>query len=49
MTVLQERTINARTMQGVVLPGNSTVAFREQPIPVPGHGQVLIQMKEYSI
>ena len=32
-------------MKGVVLPGNSTVAFREQPVPTPGHGQVLVQMK----
>ena len=36
-------------MRGVVLPGNSTVAFREQPIPTPGHGQVLVQMKASSI
>ncbi len=38
-----------RTMKGVVLPGNSTVAFREQPIPTPGNGQVLVQMKASSI
>ena len=36
-------------MKGVVLPGNSTVEFREQPIPTPGHGQVLVQMKASSI
>jgi threonine dehydrogenase-like Zn-dependent dehydrogenase len=36
-------------MKGVVLPGNSTVAFREQPVPTPGHGQVLVQMKASSI
>ena len=36
-------------MTGVVLPGNSTVEFREQPIPVPGYGQVLVQMKASSI
>ena len=38
-----------KTMRGVVLPGNSTVEFREQPIPTPGYGQVLVQMKASSI
>jgi len=37
------------TMTGVILPGNSTVEFREYPIPVPGHGQVLVRMKASSI
>ncbi len=36
-------------MTGVILPGNSTVAFREQAIPEPGHGQVLIEMKASGI
>jgi threonine dehydrogenase-like Zn-dependent dehydrogenase len=36
-------------MKGVTLPGNSTVAFREQPVPVPGHGQVLVEIKASSI
>lgn len=36
-------------MTGVVLPGNSTVEFREFPVPTPGHGQVLVQMKASSI
>ena len=44
MTILSER-----TMKGVVLPGNSTVEFREQAIPTPGYGQVLVQMKASSI
>lgn len=39
----------AKMMNGVVLPGNSTVEFRDIPIPVPGHGQVLVQMKASSI
>ncbi len=39
----------ARTMTGLVLPGNSTVQYREQPIPTPGAGQVLVQMKASSI
>jgi len=39
----------AKTMTGVVLPGNSTVAFREAPVPTPGHGQVLIEIKASSI
>ena len=37
------------TMQGVVLPGNSTVEFREFAVPEPGPGQVLLQMKASSI
>ncbi len=36
-------------MTGVVLPGNSTVEFREYPVPEPGHGQVLLAMKASSI
>lgn len=40
---------NQSTMQGVVLPGNSTVEFRTLDIPTPGHGQVLVQMKASSI
>ena len=36
-------------MKGVVLPGNSTAEFRELPVPTPGHGQVLVQMKASSI
>jgi threonine dehydrogenase-like Zn-dependent dehydrogenase len=37
------------TMTGVVLPGDSTVEFREYAIPEPGHGQVLVRMKASSI
>ncbi len=36
-------------MTGVVLPGNSTVVYRDVPIPTPGYGQVLVQMKASSI
>ncbi len=36
-------------MQGVVLPGNSSVEFKEYPIPVPGHGQVLVATKASTI
>ncbi|MBD3174564.1 MAG: alcohol dehydrogenase catalytic domain-containing protein [Armatimonadia bacterium] len=36
-------------MTGVVLPGDSTVEFREVAVPEPGHGQVLIEMKASSI
>ncbi|WP_250847154.1 zinc-dependent alcohol dehydrogenase family protein [Aquisphaera insulae] len=39
----------AATMTGVVLPGDSTVKFREYEIPEPGHGQVLVKMKASSI
>src|SRR4051794_41951743 len=37
------------TMTGVILPGNSTVEFKEYPIPEPGHGQVLVRMSASSI
>ncbi len=37
------------TMQGVILPGDSTVALREFPVPEVGHGQVLVEMKASSI
>jgi len=37
------------TMQGVYLPGNSTVEIREAPVPEPGPGQVLVRMKASSI
>jgi threonine dehydrogenase-like Zn-dependent dehydrogenase len=39
----------AETMKGVVLPGNSTVEFRDYPIPEPGHGQVLVRTKSSTI
>ena len=37
------------TMQGVVLPGDSTVAPVTRDVPVPGHRQVLLAMKASSI
>ncbi len=43
MTIADVQAQAQRTMQGVILPGNSTVAFREQPVPTPGHGQVLVR------
>lgn len=36
-------------MTGVILPGNSTVEFREFDIPEPGHGQALLKMKASTI
>ena len=39
----------ARTMKGALLPGNSTVAMREFPVPEPGHGEVLIRVKSSTI
>ena len=36
-------------MQGVILPGDSTVQFRDFPVPEPGYGQVRLQMKASSI
>jgi threonine dehydrogenase-like Zn-dependent dehydrogenase len=37
------------TMNGVVLPGDSTVAPVTREVPEPGHGQVLLAMKASSI
>jgi threonine dehydrogenase-like Zn-dependent dehydrogenase len=36
-------------MAGVVLPGNSTVKQVTVPVPEPGHGQVLLNVKASSI
>lgn len=36
-------------MTGAILPGNSTVEFREFDIPTPGYGQVLIKTKASTI
>ena len=36
-------------MQGVILPGNSSVEFREFDIPKPGHGQVLVKTMASTI
>jgi len=32
-----------RTMKAAYLPGNSTVVLKDVEIPIPGHGQVLVQ------
>jgi threonine dehydrogenase-like Zn-dependent dehydrogenase len=37
------------TMRGVVLPGGRRVELREVPVPVPGHGQVLVEVRASSI
>ena len=37
------------SMQGVVLPGDSSVRSVTVPVPEPGHGQVLLAMKASSI
>ena len=36
-------------MTGAILPGNSTVEFKEFDIPTPGYGQVLIKTKASTI
>lgn len=38
-----------KKMKGAVLPGNSTVEFREYDVPTPGHGEVLIKTKSSTI
>lgn len=37
------------TMKGAVLPGNSTVEFREYSVPEPEYGQVLVRTKSSTI
>lgn len=37
------------TMIAAYLPGNSTVEMRTVPVPVPGHGEVLLRMKASTI
>jgi threonine dehydrogenase-like Zn-dependent dehydrogenase len=39
----------ASTMQGALLPGDSSTRLSEFPIPQPGHGEVLIRMKASTI
>jgi len=46
---LKRRDTTMATMQGVYLPGNSTVEIKEAPVPEPGPGQVLVRMKASSI
>ncbi|MFN2606663.1 MAG: zinc-binding dehydrogenase [Acidimicrobiales bacterium] len=36
-------------MAGVYLPGDRRVDLREVPVPVPGHGQVLVRMRASTI
>ena len=36
-------------MTGAILPGNSTVEFRQFDIPTPGHGEVLVKTKSSTI
>lgn len=36
-------------MKGAVLPGNSTVEFKDFEVPSPGHGQVLVKTRASSI
>ena len=36
-------------MRAAFLPGNSTVDVRSVPIPEPGHGEVLLQVKASTI
>ena len=38
-----------KRMIGAILPGNSTVAFSEYDVPVPGHGEVLVKTKASTI
>jgi len=39
----------SRTMKAAYLPGNSTVEMRDVPVPSPGHGEVLLEVKASTI
>jgi threonine dehydrogenase-like Zn-dependent dehydrogenase len=39
----------SRTMKAAFLPGNSTVEIRDVPVPEPGPGEVLLQVKASTI
>jgi threonine dehydrogenase-like Zn-dependent dehydrogenase len=41
--------MSEKMMKGALLPGNSTVEFKEFPIPTPGHGQVVVRTKSSTI
>jgi threonine dehydrogenase-like Zn-dependent dehydrogenase len=41
--------MTAKKMTGAILPGDSTVKFREYDIPEPGHGEVLVKTKSSTI
>lgn len=38
-----------KTMKAAYLPGNSTVIFKEVPVPEPQHGEVLIKVKAATV
>lgn len=42
-------TANSTTMQGALLPGDSTAILRPFDVPEPGHGEVLLRMKASTI
>jgi threonine dehydrogenase-like Zn-dependent dehydrogenase len=37
------------TMTGAYLPGNRQVDLQQIPVPVPGHGEVLVRFKASTI
>lgn len=39
----------SKVMKAAYLPGNSTVDLRSVPIPTPGHGEVLLEVKASTI
>jgi D-arabinose 1-dehydrogenase-like Zn-dependent alcohol dehydrogenase len=41
--------VAATTMTGAFLPGDSTVVFKDVPVPEPGHGEVLLKTKSSTI
>lgn len=40
---------STKMMTAAFLPGNSTVEMREVPVPVPGHGEVLLAVRASTI
>ena len=47
--MIEEKVRMQTTMTGAYLPGNSTVELRSVPVPVPGHGEVLLRVMASTI
>ncbi len=44
-----QQNVEERRVQGVILPGERRVEFREVPMPEPGHGQALVRMQASAL
>jgi threonine dehydrogenase-like Zn-dependent dehydrogenase len=49
LELMDEKKAMNETMTAAFLPGDSTVEMRTVPVPVPGHGEVLLRIKASTI